>query len=179
MTSPSGWRAQSHGLEAQLGSLGTVSELLKPTHDVSLDELPSRLQSVDTVRKYVARIDRLSASLRLPSESSEVRDRDWTDQRLKAEWTTQFLDQHAEHPPESLIRAATRPEIRQEMTDAVRRNLAAKSERVHRELGVPDPALRARSRGFNWDTGRSKPRFRPSMIGSSIVERMHISFRSG
>ena len=118
---------QSHGLESHLLSLETVSELLKPTHDVSLDELPSRIQSVETAWKYAAKIDRLSAILRLSSESSEVCDRDWTDHRLKAEWTTQFLDKHEEHPPESLIRAATRPEIRQELTDAVRRNLAAKT----------------------------------------------------
>jgi very-short-patch-repair endonuclease len=119
---------QSHGLEAQLSSLGTVSELLKPTHDISLDELPSRLQSIETLRKCRARIDGLSASLRLCSEISVVCDRDWADLRSKADWTTRFLDQHRDHPPESLVRAATTPEIRQEVVDAVQANLASRTD---------------------------------------------------
>ena len=114
---------QSHSLESQLSTLGSVPELLKPTKDVSLGELPARLQSIEGLRRYGARIDQLSASLRLSSEASEVRDRDWTDLRSKAEWTTRFLDHYADHPPESLVRAATRPEIRQEVTAAVRTNL--------------------------------------------------------
>src|SRR5208282_4578741 len=73
------------------------------------------------------RIDQLSASLRLSSETSEVRDSDWTDLRSTAEWTTRFLDQNTDHPPESLVRAATRPEIRQEVIDAVGTNLASRT----------------------------------------------------
>jgi len=119
---------QSHSLESQLSSLGSVSEVLKPTHDLSLGELPSRLHSIESLRKYGAKIDRLSETLRLSSETSEVRDRDWTDHRSKAKWTIQFLDYHADHPPESLIRAATRPEIRQDVTDAVQTNLASRTD---------------------------------------------------
>ena len=119
---------QSHSLESQLSTLGSVPELLKPTQDVSLGELPARLQSIEMLRRYGARIDQLSASLRLSSETSEVRDRDWTDLRSKAEWTTRFLDHYADHPPESLVRAATRPEIRQEVTAAVRTNLESRTD---------------------------------------------------
>jgi len=119
---------QSHSLETLLSTLGSVSQLLEPTHDVSLGDLPARLQSIESLRRVGARIEKFSASLRLSCEISEVRDRDWTDLRSKAEWTTRFLDQNADNPPESLIRAATRPEIRTEVTNAVRTNLASRTE---------------------------------------------------
>ena len=90
---------QSHSLETLLSTLGSVSQLLEPTHDVSLGDLPARLQSIESLRRVGARIEKFSASLRLSCEISEVRDRDWTDLRSKAEWTTRFLDQNADKGP--------------------------------------------------------------------------------
>jgi very-short-patch-repair endonuclease len=61
-------------------------------------------------------------------DSTMIRDQDWGDLRSKAEWTIGFLEEYQDQPPEPLIRAATVPEIRGELEEAVRRNLAIKSD---------------------------------------------------
>jgi len=119
---------QSQSLGGSLSNLDTVSGLLKQSHDVSLGELASRLKSIETLRMYGAKIDQLSTSLHLPSGTSEIHNCDWADHRVKAVWTTQFLDRHADNPPEPLVRAVTEPQIRDQLTDAVRTNIALRTD---------------------------------------------------
>ncbi|MBX6313303.1 MAG: DUF4011 domain-containing protein [Isosphaeraceae bacterium] len=113
------------GLEAQLSALEWVAELIQPAHDVAIADLPARLRALEALRQHGAEVDRLAATLGLASTGHEVHDRDWSQRRLEAEWTIRFLDQHADRPPEPLIRAVTRPEIHAALPEAVRRNRAA------------------------------------------------------
>ena len=113
--------------EARLEHLSAVSALLKPTHDVSLSELPARLRLLEALCKSAFKISRLATKLGLESESAAIWDRDWRDVRSTAEWTIGFLERYADRPPEPLVRAATNPEIRRDLIDAVRRNLAART----------------------------------------------------
>ena len=119
---------QLSGFEALLDHLSEVSALLKPNHDVSLSDLSPRLQSLGELCQSAFKIRRLALKLRLDSKDQEIWDRDWQDMRSKAEWTLGFLDTYADSPPEPLVRAATTPEIRQDMIEAVRRNLAVKCD---------------------------------------------------
>jgi hypothetical protein len=105
-----------------------VAELLKPHHDVPVADFPNRINSIESLRKHGARIDRTSSQIRAIPDRLQVREQDWSDHREKAAWTLRFLDQHGDRPPEPLIRVATTPEIRQQVTDAVRQNLEARTE---------------------------------------------------
>ena len=115
-------------LESHLSALGSVADLLKPHHDVSLHDLSNRIVSIESVRKHRARIDRTSSQLPSIPDRLQICERDWSDHREKAVWTLLFLDKHGDRPPEPLIRVATTPEIREHVTDAVQRNLGARTE---------------------------------------------------
>ncbi len=119
---------QMSDFQALLGHLSELSALLKPTHDVSLSDLSPRLRSLETLRETASKIRRLTTKLRLPSADDEIWDHDWRDLRSKAEWTIDLLDTYRDCVPAPLVRAATNPEIRQNMIEAVRRNLAVKSD---------------------------------------------------
>ncbi len=119
---------RSQALADQLAILDEVAGLIKPAEDVAIAELPSRLAAIKTLRRQSAEVDRVSAILGLPPGGREARDRDWSDLRQKAEWTRGFLDKHADRPAASLIRAATQPEIRDALVEAVRRNVSACSD---------------------------------------------------
>lgn len=115
-------------LESHLSGLSTVAGLLKPQHDVSLDDLPDRVASIETLRMQEARIDRTSSQLHGLPDRVQVRERGLSDVRDKATWTLLFLDRYADSPPQPLVRVATNPEIRQQVTDAVRENLGARTD---------------------------------------------------
>jgi very-short-patch-repair endonuclease len=119
---------QSKALEGSITRLNWIAGLLKPARDVTLMELPARIASIDTLLKCGTSIDRLCANLACSSEAASARDRDWSDLRRIAEWTLSFLDQHHDHPPNELIRAATTPEIREDLIHAVRANLEARTD---------------------------------------------------
>ncbi len=115
------------GLQALLDQLDRTSALIKPAHDVSLADLSSRLQLLETLCQSACEIRRLGNRLGLDSQDQQIRGREWGDFRAKAEWIIGFLDEHADCPPEPLVRVATDAGIREDVVDAVRRNLAVKS----------------------------------------------------
>ena len=81
------------------------------------------------LRRIRSNFHGLSKSLGLFStDTDQVHDRDLSHLRSKAAWTLGFLDKYADRPPEPLVRAATSPDIRQDLTDSVRRNLAVRSD---------------------------------------------------
>ena len=115
-------------LKSHLSMLDSVADLLNPHHDVPIVELPNRIASIESLRKYGARIERTSSQLPSISDQTQIRERDWSDYREKAAWTLRFLDQHGDRPPEPLVRVATNPENRHHVTEAVQRNLDARTE---------------------------------------------------
>jgi very-short-patch-repair endonuclease len=117
-----------NGFQARLDHLGRVSSLLQPTRDVYLTDLSARLQLFEALRQSAFKSRRLGTKLGLISQDHEIWDRDWREVSAKAEWTIRFLDKYANRPPEPLIRAATNFEIRDDMLEAVRRNIAVKSD---------------------------------------------------
>jgi very-short-patch-repair endonuclease len=119
---------RSRGLAARLAALEEVVGLLKPDQDLALADLPSRLGAVGLLRQHSVEVGRLAGALGMTSAGREVHDRDWGELRAKAEWAREFLDRHADRPPEPLVRAATRPEIRAALGEAVRCNLAARTD---------------------------------------------------
>jgi hypothetical protein len=115
-------------LEVCLAALDRLGLLIAPGRDVPLDELPARLKSLEALWQSGAQVIRIATQLGLPlTEANSIQDRDWGDLRAKAEWTLGFLDKFGDRPPEPLVQAATRPELRQEVEEAVRRNLAVQS----------------------------------------------------
>jgi very-short-patch-repair endonuclease len=118
----------SSKLERRLAALHRLCALLRPSQDVLLPELPERLRSIEKLHQARSHLASLAARLGLPDTDLEpVQDRDWTDLRSKAEWTIGFLDNFADRPPEPLIRAATDPEFRQQLSDSVQRNVAVRT----------------------------------------------------
>src|SRR5207302_1566766 len=94
-----------------------------------IGQLPDRLESIQKLLRMGSEIASIASSLGLsPMEVATIRDRDWGDIRSKAEWTVGFLDKYHDLAPEPLVRAATVPEIRGDLEEAVRRNLAIKSD---------------------------------------------------
>ena len=116
-------------LEARLTALNRLCALLKPDRSVPVREMAKRMESIHKLRQVGSIIASLASELGLMSMTVEaVRDRDWDDYRLLGAWTVDFLDKFADRPPPSLIRAATSPELREPLQEAVRRNLAIRSD---------------------------------------------------
>lgn len=121
--------AESSTLDTRLTALERLCTLLKPGQDAEVGELAKQLKSIEDLRQAGSKLDQIVATLGLDrTDGGAVRDRDWGDDRTKAEWTLGFLGKYADRPPQSLIRAATLAEIRQPLQEAVRRNLAARSD---------------------------------------------------
>ncbi len=125
-----GWiDAESAKLEARFTSLNQLALLLKPGRDVPVVHLSDRLASIQSLRRSRSEITTIAGLLGLSSmDFATIQEHDWGESRSKAEWTIGFLAEYGDAPPEPLIRAATVPEIRGELDEAVRRNLAIKSD---------------------------------------------------
>ncbi len=121
--------AERARLEVRLSASIRLATLLKPGRDVPTAHVPDRLASIQKLCQSGSEIASIASSLGFSSiEVATIGDRDWGDLHSKAQWTIGFLDEYQDQPPEPLIRAAVVPEIRAELEEAVRRNLAIKSD---------------------------------------------------
>ena len=120
---------ERHCLETCLSKISSVADLLKPGHDFPVVELNQRLCTIDELQQVNSKIETTSVALKMSEEAAAVvRDMDWSKIRLTAEWVVNFLDIHADNPPETLVRAVTHSERREELNEVIKANLAARTD---------------------------------------------------
>jgi very-short-patch-repair endonuclease len=106
--------------------LETVERLLAEGRDVSSGDLSARLNSLAELGRLRLRIAALSGRVWAGQQPPQgVEERDWSALRVGAEGLLRLLDRWQRPLPAHVVRVLTSPEVRIQLTEAVRRSDAA------------------------------------------------------
>ena len=121
-------RSEAEAFAGRAADLDRVVATLEESKDLALDLLPARSTSASTLRgAWVELAGCLADSGPGAIDAGQAADRDWDGLAGLGEWTLGFLDRHGDRPPIHLVRAATDPQARASLAEAVRLNEAART----------------------------------------------------